>query len=76
MSQRSLIEINHDFYPGSSDEKLLAWAKKMANYMRSGVWRDLPEGVALKWRRHHSDPCPFDEPTAFERRFPRSRDNH
>ena len=72
MSQRSLVEINHDYNPGNTDEQLLAWARKMRNYVRSGKKDELPEGIEAKWRRHHSDPCPFDEPTAFQARFPRS----
>lgn len=71
MSNRSLIELNHDFCPGRSDDELLKWAKRMANYMRSGEGNDLPDGVTLFWRRHHSDPCPFENPLEFERRYGR-----
>jgi hypothetical protein len=73
MSYRSLVELNHDFSPGENDAELLLWARKMRTYVGSGDKRDLPPGAELKWRRHHSDPCPFDEPTEFQRRFPRSR---
>lgn len=73
MSNRSLIEINHDLTPGRSDEALLAWAKKMRNYLGSANPDELPDGVRRLWYRHHSDPCPFDQPLAFELRHPRSR---
>jgi hypothetical protein len=73
MSNRSLIEINHEFCPKGDDESLLAWARRVRRYVTSGERQDLPDGMTLKWSRHHSDPCPFDQPLAFERRFPRSR---
>ena len=73
MSNRTLVELNHDFRPAGDNQSLLAWAKKMRSYMGSGTPQDLPSGVTFKWRRHHSDPCPFDQPLEFERRHPRSR---
>jgi hypothetical protein len=73
VSQRSLVEINHDYCPHNDDKALLAWARKIQTYIGSGCPADLPDGIEVKWRRHHSDPCPFDEPTEFQRRFPRSR---
>ena len=60
MSQRSLVELNHDFCPQMDNTKLLAWAHAMRTYMGSGDPADLPYGVVLKWRRHHS----AAEPTA------------
>lgn len=74
MSQRSLIEINHDYPLGKTDVELLAWAKKMQNYVRSGHKDELPDGVTLFWRRHHSDPCPFENPLQFDRRYGRLAD--
>jgi len=35
---------------------LLAWAKSLQNYMRSGNVGDLPTGVRFKGFRHHSEP--------------------
>jgi hypothetical protein len=71
MSQRSLIEINHDFMPGPSDAELLDWAKRMRSYIGSGSREDLPKGATVFWRRHHADPCPFENPLEFERRYGR-----
>ena len=58
MSNRSLVELNHDHCPGS-DRALLVWANKMLNYLRSGDKRDLPDGVTFKHMRHHSGPDPM-----------------
>ena len=71
MSQRSLVELNHDYSPGKTDDELLQWAKKVRIYIGSGSKDDLPDGFEVKWRRHHSDPCPFENPLEFERRCPR-----
>jgi hypothetical protein len=73
MSQRSLIEINHDLSPQEDEESLLAFARSILLYIYSGDKGCLPDCMELKWRRHHSDPCPFDNPLEFERQFPRSR---
>lgn len=62
MSNRTLIELNHDFCP--NDAILLEWAKSMQTYMRSGDPADLPEGVTFKHMRHHSQPCPLNQPRA------------
>lgn len=59
MSNRTLVELNHDFCPGRSPQALVEWAAKMANYMGSGDKRDLPYGVTFKHIRHHSDPDPM-----------------
>lgn len=72
MSNRSLVEINHDYSPGGTDDELLAWAKKIRTYIRSGSRDELPDGIRVFWRRHHSDPCPFENPLEFERSRPRS----
>lgn len=58
MSQRSLVELNHDYCP-SNDADLLAWARKMQTYMRSAMPAELPDGVTWKHGRHHSDPDPM-----------------
>jgi hypothetical protein len=54
MSNRSLIELNHDYSPRDAD--ILDWAVLMQRYMRSGDPDYLPAGVVLKGTRHHSDP--------------------
>ena len=71
MSQRSLIEINHDCCPPRDDGALLKWAKEMRLYITSGDKNELPDGVTLFWRRHHADPCPFENPLEFEARYGR-----
>lgn len=60
MSNRALLELNHDLCPSSDPEHLLAWAKCMRNYMRSGDKESLPYGVTFKHMRHHSDPDPVE----------------
>lgn len=73
MSQRSLLELNHDLGPSSNDAAAIwRWVHQLLTYRNSGDPADLPEGLTWKWRRHHSDPCPFDEPLAFERRYGRT----
>lgn len=60
MSNRTLVELNHDHCPDLRDgSKLLAWAERMAMYMRSGDKGSLPPGVTFKHIRHHSDPDPM-----------------
>lgn len=59
MSNRSLIELNHDFRPLNADAALLKWARSMRTYIGSGDKRDLPPGVTFKHIRHHSDPDPM-----------------
>lgn len=54
MSHRSLVELNHDFFP--NDTLLPVWAEQMQTYIRSGDPADLPYGVTFKGTRHHSDP--------------------
>ncbi len=56
MSQRSLLEVNHDHAPGPSDAELLTWARQLTGYIRSGDERYLPRGIQLKHRRHHTEP--------------------
>jgi len=67
MSNRSLVELNHDFCPPRDDASLLKWAKAMASYMRSADVRELPHGVVRKHYRHHSDPDPMSGRTTPDR---------
>ena len=62
MSNRTLLEINHDLTPPRDDESLLAWARQMTTYFRSGDPKQLPAGVTWFGMRHHSEPCPMGEP--------------
>ena len=59
MSQRTLVEMNHDYCPPRDDAALLTWARAMRSYLTSGDKRELPRGVVFVNRRHHSerDPC-------------------
>lgn len=60
MSNRTLVELNHDYCPPIRDDaKLLKWAKQMVHYMYSGDRRELPHGVTFKHMRHHSEPDPM-----------------
>lgn len=59
MSNRTLVELNHDYCPPEGD--LIRWAQAMAAYMRSGDPACLPQGVTFKHMRHHSNPCPIDD---------------
>jgi hypothetical protein len=61
MSNRTLVELNHDLCPERSTQALAEWAEKMANYMHAGDPRELPYGVTFKHRRHHSDPDPMSD---------------
>jgi hypothetical protein len=63
MSNRTLVELNHDYCPRDDDASLLAWAKAMRLYMGSGMKEHLPRGVTFKQIRHHTDPDPmFNKP--------------
>lgn len=59
MSNRSLVELNHDHCPPDDDTALNRWARAMRNYMGSGDKRDLPPGVTFKAMRHHSEDDPM-----------------
>lgn len=67
MSQRSMLEFNHDHSP--SNEEFDAWALALRRYLRSGDPKLLPYGVTFFRRRHHSEACPLGKP-------PRGWDNH
>jgi len=60
MSNRTLVELNHDLCPRTDDHSLLRWARRMAAYMGSGDKNDLPPGVTFKHIRHHSSPDPME----------------
>jgi hypothetical protein len=56
VSNRTLVELNHDHCPREAEAP--AWAAAMREYMRSGDKECLPYGVTWKDMRHHSDPEP------------------
>jgi len=60
MSNRTMIEINHDYPPDRRDA--IAWVDKMLAFYASGDPRELPDGVTFFGTRHHSDPCPLGDP--------------
>lgn len=60
MSNRTLVELNHDFCPRGDDDSLIAWARQMRYYLSSGNRTELPPGVTFKHRRHHSEPDPME----------------
>jgi hypothetical protein len=55
MSNRTLIELNHDYCPNTAEE-LEIWATEMQRFMRSGDKNCLPKGVTFMHMRHHSEP--------------------
>lgn len=59
VSNRTIVELNHDLCPRDDLGSLLKWAEAMAMYMRSGSKVFLPAGVTFKHMRHHSDPDPM-----------------
>ena len=61
MSNRTMIEINHDQYP---QDVLSAevWLNSILAYLRTGNVSALPKGVTFFHQRHHSAPCPLGEP--------------
>jgi len=61
MSNRTLVEINHDYTPGT-DEQLLAWAKSFRMMLGSGNPKLLPSGVTWFATRHHTEPCVAGDP--------------
>lgn len=58
MSNRSLIEFNHDHCP-RDDAACLALGRALQSYMRAADTRELPAGVTRKHYRHHSSPDPL-----------------
>ena len=61
MSNRSMLEINHDFWPSGKDAEE-KWLKSMLQYLASGNPEMLPPGVTWFGMRHHSSECPMGEP--------------
>ena len=61
MSNRTMLEINHDLTP-RNDEELLRWARSMQHYLSSGNPSLLPDGVTWFGMRHHSSDCPMGKP--------------
>ena len=60
MSNRTLVEINHDYCPRDEAE-CLALGRALQAYIRAANREQLPQGVELKHYRHHSEPCPLED---------------
>jgi hypothetical protein len=61
MSNRSLLELNHDAYPHTEAAQMV-WLRDVLDYIRSGDPSKLPHGVTWFGTRHHSDPCLAGKP--------------
>lgn len=73
MSNRSLIEFNHDYCP-TTDEECLMLGRALQQYMRNAEIGFLPAGVIRKHYRHHSDPDPMLEAVKLRVRIDDLRD--
>jgi hypothetical protein len=63
MSNRSMLEFNHDLTPGRlTDEARQEWLASMLSYFSSGDPKYLPEGVTWFGMRHHTQDCPLVPP--------------
>ena len=58
MSNRSLIELNHDLGPTCLEESHL-FGERLDDYLRSGDKDMLPRCATLIAMRHHSEPEPI-----------------
>lgn len=63
MSNRTIVELNHDYCPRDDARELIEWALMMRYYMGNADPAHLPNGVTYLHYRHHSEPCPLDLPT-------------
>lgn len=61
MSNRSMIEFNHDYAPNNEDTRN-AWLAGMLAYFRSGDPIHLPPGATWFGMRHHTDAYPLGVP--------------
>ncbi len=61
MSNRSMLEFNHDAVPHDF-VTAAAWADKLLAYLRTGDPTLLPDGVTFFNQRHHTEECPLGEP--------------
>lgn len=61
MSNRSMLEINHDYTPHTPEAKT-RFLMGILNYLSSGDTDALPPGVTWFGMRHHSERCPLGEP--------------
>lgn len=59
MSNRTIVELNHDYCPRDDARELIKWALQMRYYMGNAEPAYLPNGVTFFHYRHHSEPCPL-----------------
>lgn len=60
MSNRTMLEINHDYCPHTLQE-CAAFGKAIGTYLATGDPSHLPQGVTFFHMRHHSEPCPLGD---------------
>ena len=75
MSNRTLVEVNHDYTP-HNEESLLGRAKKFKRYLGSGEPKNLPGGVTYMGRRHHSEHGKMTPPCGWDNRAERKMIEH
>ena len=61
MSNRTMLEINHDTTPHTPEERL-DWVNAMCAYLSTGNPSLLPKGVTWFGMRHHSEDCLLGDP--------------
>ena len=61
MSNRTMLEFNHDYTPRTADERY-AFLQGICDYLASGNHKKLPPGVTYFGMRHHSTDCPLGDP--------------
>jgi len=61
MSNRTMLEINHDKTPFTQKDKD-EFIDQLCAYLYSGDPKRLPRGVTWFGMRHHSEKCPMGEP--------------
>jgi len=61
MSNRSMLEFNHDLIPQDTTSAI-TWADKLLAYLRNSDVKLLPNGVTFFHQRHHSEECPLGDP--------------
>jgi hypothetical protein len=59
MSNRTIVELNHDYCPRDDAVELMEWALRMRYYMGNADPALLPNGVTFLHYRHHSEPSPL-----------------
>ena len=75
MSNRTIVEINHDYPIGDDARSILMWALRVRMYLGNAEPGLLPDGVRFLHYRHHSEPLPLEPQNRREQgRTPRMND--